>query len=186
MTTISHRGPIKDQNPIKATLIFSLLQLNCGNYQSLSMVDGATFLRFHFGLNVAFKHHIATVPACSSGILNNVLPHRNVRLQTQDMTPHPVTAYRHRADLLYYSLMWNVTLEYTATHFNVYTTGKSFPDLPHTPTNAQLYDTDMMIVSRKLGRKYIYCTNQVLNPGPVVRETNYTICSPCTAASPHF
>ena len=29
--------------------------------------------------------------AYSSGILTNVLPHRNVMLQTQDMTPHPVT-----------------------------------------------------------------------------------------------
>ena len=32
------------------------------------------------------------------------------------MTPHPVTGYRHRVDLsLCYSLMWNLTLEYTAT-----------------------------------------------------------------------
>ena len=64
--------------------------------------------------------HIATVPACSSGILTNVLPQRNVMPQTQDTTPHPVTVYRHGADLsLCYPLMWNVTLEYTATHFNV-------------------------------------------------------------------
>ena len=64
--------------------------------------------------------HITTVPACSSGILTNVLPHRNAMPQTQDTTPHPVTVYRHGADLsLCYPLMWNVTLEYTATHFNV-------------------------------------------------------------------
>ena len=39
--------------------------------------------------------------AYSSGILTNVhvLPHRNVMLQTQDMTPQPVTVYRHGADL---------------------------------------------------------------------------------------
>ena len=36
------------------------------------------------------------------------------------MTSHPVTVYRQGADLsLCYPLMWNVTLEYTATHFNV-------------------------------------------------------------------
>ena len=63
---------------------------------------------------------MATVPACSSGTLTNVLPHRNVMLQTQYMTPHPVTVYRHGTDLsLCYTLMWNVTLEYTTTHFNV-------------------------------------------------------------------
>ena len=64
--------------------------------------------------------HITTVPACSSGTLTNMLPHRNAMPQTQDTTPHPVTEYRHGADLsLCYPLMWNVTLEYTATHFNV-------------------------------------------------------------------
>ena len=64
--------------------------------------------------------HITTVPACSSGALTNVLPHRNAMPQTQDTTPHPVTVYGHGADLsLCYPLVWNVTLEYTATHFNV-------------------------------------------------------------------
>ena len=81
--------------------------------------------------------HIRTVPACSSGALTKVLPHRNAMSQTQDMTPHPVTVYQHRANLsLCYPLMWNVTLEYTTTHFNVLS--KTFPDLPHTPANAQL------------------------------------------------
>ena len=37
-----------------------------------------------------------TEPACSSGNLTNVLPHRNATPQTQDMTPHPVTVYGHR------------------------------------------------------------------------------------------
>ena len=56
----------------------------------------------------------------SSGTLTNVLPHRNAMPQTQDTTPHPVTVYRHGANLsLCYPSMWNVTLEYTATHFNV-------------------------------------------------------------------
>ena len=64
--------------------------------------------------------HIATVPACSSGTLTNVLPHWNAIPQAQDTTPHPVKVYRYGADLsLCYPLMWNVTLEYRATHFNV-------------------------------------------------------------------
>ena len=48
------------------------------------------------------------VPVCSSGTLINVLPHRNAMPQTQDMTPQPVTVYRHGANLsLCYLLMWN-------------------------------------------------------------------------------
>ena len=36
------------------------------------------------------------------------------------MAPHLDTVYRHRVDLsLCYPLMWNVTLVYTTTHFNV-------------------------------------------------------------------
>ena len=59
------------------------------------------------------------VPACSSGTLTKML-HRNAMLQTQDMTPHPVTVYRSKADLLLcYPLMWNVTLEYKITNSNV-------------------------------------------------------------------
>ena len=81
------------------------------------------FLFVCFGFNVALKHlrsYNTTVPACSSDTLTNVLPHRNAMPQTQDTTPHPVTVNRHGADLsLCYPLMWNVTLEYTATHCNV-------------------------------------------------------------------
>ena len=67
------------------------------------------------------------VPTCSSGTLTNVLPHRNAMPQTQDMTPHPVTVYRHGADpSLWYPLMWN------------------------TQANAQLDDAVMVVVSRKL------------------------------------
>ena len=65
--------------------------------------------------------HIAMVIACSSGTLTNMLPHRNAMPQTQDMTPHPVSVYRHRTDLsLYmcYPLMWNVALEDTTIHFD--------------------------------------------------------------------
>ena len=87
---------------------------------------------------------IATVPACSSGTLTNVLPHRNVMPQTQDMTPHPVTVYRHTiGPSLCFPLVWNVTLEYTTTHFNK----------THTQSNDRLVDAAMVVVSQKLGRK---------------------------------
>ena len=84
--------------------------------------------------------HIVTVPACSSG--TNVLPHRNAMPQTQDMTPHPVTVYRHGADLLCYPWMWNVALEYTPTHFKCLGSdliGKFFPDLPHISEHTTLW-----------------------------------------------
>ena len=35
----------------------------------------------------------------------------------------------------------------------LYPTEKSFPDLPHTPANAQLYDTLTVVLSQRLGRK---------------------------------
>ena len=66
------------------------------------------------------RGHIAMVPVCSSGILTNVLQHRNAMLQTQDLTPHPVTVYRQRADLsLCYPLMWSVAVKYATTQFNL-------------------------------------------------------------------
>ena len=100
--------------------------------------------------------HIMTVPVCDSDTLTNVLPQRNAMPQTQDTTLHTVTVYRHGADLsLCYPLMWNVTLEYTATHF------------PHISERST--DSGVEVVSRKLGRKYR--TNLVLNPGPVVCES---------------
>ena len=89
------------------------------------------------------------------------------------MTPHPVTVYIHGPDLsLCYPLMWNITLEYTTTHFNVL--GKSFPNLPHTPANAQLYDTNMVVASRELGIKYR--TNRVLNLLPMLPEFMFGGC----------
>ena len=92
------------------------------------------------------------VPTCSSGTLTNVLPHRNAMSQTQDMTPHRVTVYRHGTDLsLCYPLMWNVTLEYTAIHFNVL--GQTRSGNPSPTLHTQLYDASMVVVSQKLGRK---------------------------------
>ena len=114
--------------------------------------------------------HIKTVSACSSGTLTNMLPHRNGMPKTQDMTSHPVIVYRHGADLsLCYPLMWNVTLEYTATHFNVL--GKTRPEYPSPTfhTHRRTLNSVMMVASRKLCRKYR--TNRVLNAGPVLCES---------------
>ena len=109
------------------------------------------------------------MPACNSGTLTNVLPHRNVMPQTQDTTPHPVTVYRHRADLsLCYPLMWNIALEYTATHFNVL--GETRPGNPSTTFHTHQRTLNLVVNSRKLSRKYR--TNQVSNPGPVVCESS--------------
>ena len=89
--------------------------------------------------------HITTVSACSSNTLTNVLPHRNVMPQTQYMTPHPVIVYRHGADLsLCYPLMWNVTLEYTATHFNVL--GETRPGYPSPTFHTQQQTLNLMLL----------------------------------------
>ena len=78
--------------------------------------------------------------------------------------------YRHGADLsLCYPLMWNVTLKYTVTHFNVLGETRPGNPYPHTPANAQL-DAVMVVNSQKLNRKYR--ANRVLNPGPVVCESS--------------
>ena len=108
-------------------------------------------------------------PACSSGTLTNVLLHRNVMLQTQDVIPHRVTVYRHGADPpLCYPL--NVTLKYTATHFNVL--GQTQPGNPPRPSNTHQRTLNYICSCygvMVLGRKYR--TNRVLNPGPVVCES---------------
>ena len=72
------------------------------------------------------------MPACRFDTLTNVLLHWNAIQQTQDMTPHPVTVYRHRADLaMYYPLMCNVTPE--ATNFYIIVVGLTQPRNPFTP-----------------------------------------------------
>ena len=95
-----------------------------------------------------------------NGTLTNVLPHKNAADTVHDIPPRHdtlMTVYRHRADLsLCYPFMWSVTVEYTNTNFNVLgkiPIWKSFPDRPHPPANSQLYDANMVVVCRKLGRK---------------------------------
>ena len=96
------------------------------------------------------------MPNCSSGTKTNVLSHWNAMPQTQDTTPHPVTVYRHVVDLsLCYPLMWNVTLEYTTTHFDVLgqtRSGNPSPTFPHTPANTQPHGAVMVVISQKFGR----------------------------------
>ena len=61
------------------------------------------------------------------------------------MTPNPVTVYRHGADLsLCYPLMWNVTLEYTATHFNVL--GETRPGNPFPTFHTQQRMLNLMLL----------------------------------------
>ena len=101
------------------------------------------FILFYSHLSVVFWDLMSFINiwghiTCSSGTLSIVLAHWNVMWQTQDITPHPVTVYRHRADLpLCYLLMWNVKLEYTISHFNVL--GQTRPGNPsltsHTHTS---------------------------------------------------
>ena len=55
---------------------------------------------------------------------------------------------------------------HTGIHNYPFPTRKSFPDLPQTPWNGQIYDAVTLVVSLKLGRK---CT--VLNRGLVVRKS---------------
>ena len=98
------------QLPMTRWILFCLCLLVC------------MFVLFVLGLRSLLNiwGYITTAPACSSDTLTNVLRHRNAMPQTQDMTPHLVTVYRHSADLLlYYPYMWNITLEYTDTQFNV-------------------------------------------------------------------
>ena len=50
-----------------------------------------------------------------------VLPHWNAKSQTHDITPLPVTVYRHKVNLtLYYPLLSNITLEAITTHLIVF------------------------------------------------------------------
>ena len=132
-------------NKLETDLFF--LGLSCVRYRA-QLRNRVFFVVVSLGfmslLNV--WGHIATLPACSSGTLTNVLPYRNVMPQTQDMTPHPVTSIqtqgwpvavlsidveRHTGIHNYpFKYLWSDPIE------------ESFPDLPHTPANAQLYDAD--------------------------------------------
>ena len=74
------------------------------------------------GFNVAFKHHTVTVPACSSGtFVQCAATQKSHAADTGHDTPprHSILTV-HRANLsLCYLLMWNITMEYKTTHFNV-------------------------------------------------------------------
>ena len=96
------------------------------------------------------------MPACSSGTLANVLPRRYAMPQ-RHRTWHPT---RHRIQTRGQNVVLSNDVErYTGINnfpllcFGSDPIGKSFLHLSHTPANAQIYDTDMVVVSWKLIRK---------------------------------
>ena len=80
--------------------------------------------------------------------------------------------------------MWNFTLDYTTTHFNVLgqTSDPEVLSRPstHTPANAQFNDAVMVVVSVKLGRKRTLltesCTRDLWCANP------FAICSATPAS----
>ena len=100
-----------------SSIIINLYNLKIKNspnnqtkYLNCFSITNCLFVCFGLTSLLNIWGHIATVPGCNS-TLTNVLPHRNTMPQAQDMTPHPVTIYKHGANMsLYYPLMWNVTL----------------------------------------------------------------------------
>ena len=101
-----------------------------------------------------------------------MLPNRNAMPQRQDMTRTlPVTVYRHRADLsLCYPLMWNVTLEYTTTHFNVLGHIRSGNPSQTFHTHQRTLKS-LMLWCQSEARQKVCRTHCVLNTGPVVCES---------------
>ena len=96
-----------------------------------------------------------------------------------DATPHPVTVYRQIINLsLCYLLMWNITLEHTATHFNILGQTRSGNPFPTFHTYQQTLNV-MMVVSQV--ESVPYPTG--LERGTCGVRVHYAICSP-TAASP--
>ena len=73
----------------KANLSYPVITVN--------QVQSDMFVCFGFKSLLNICGHTTMGPACRSGTLTNVLPHRNAMPQTQDMTPHPITLYRHGA-----------------------------------------------------------------------------------------
>ena len=80
-----------------------------------------SFFFYLLGFNVAFKHlrsYRDGAYTCSSGILTNVLPHRNAMQQTQGMTPPPRHSIQTQ-DRPVVVLSVGVELAYTTTHLNI-------------------------------------------------------------------
>ena len=93
--------------------------------------------------------NIATVPSC--GTFTNMLPHRNAMLQTQDMTPHPITPYRH-IDVEHYTGNHNYPFWYHCSD----PMKKSSLNLPH--TKQTFYSNVIeMVFSENLSRKCTVC-----------------------------
>ena len=100
--------------------------------------------------------HIATVPACSSGTFDQCVatqechaadtghdtpPHHSIQTQSRPVAVLSIDVGRHTG-----------IHSYPFSCLGSDLTGESFPDLPHTPANTQLYDAVMVVVSQKLGK----------------------------------
>ena len=126
------------------------------------------------------------MPACGSRSLTDVLPHRNIMPQTQDMKSHPVTVgYTDTGPTCRCAINWCGTPHYNTqlTILMIWVRRDRYI-LPrpstHTPANAQMYDAVVVVVSQKLGRKCTVPTVSWTCGVPI----HYAIRSP-TAASFH-
>ena len=114
------------------------------------------------------------MPDCNSGILSIELPHRNAMLQTHDMTPYPTTGYRHRDDLMCFTLILDVTLKATITRFNVIV--QTQPKILSQPSYNEVkilpVSTAMMTSSRKCTIYIPYSCKVQPAMGPVACKSN--------------
>ena len=81
------------------------------------------------------------MPACSSGTLTNVLPHRNAMSQTGHDTPphHSIQTQGRPVAVLSIDVERHTGIHnYPSLSLVSDPNGKSFPDLPHTTAKAQL------------------------------------------------
>ena len=99
---------------------------------------------------------------------HGILPRHSI--QTHDMAPHPITVCRHRADLsLCYLLMWNVTLEYTTTHFIILGQTRSGNPPPTLHTHQRSINLMMLLWWQSVGNSvervpYLLCANPLRYP----------------------
>ena len=63
-----------------------------------------------YNVVVALTTEVISQQCLLVGTLTIVLPNRNGTLKPQDMTPHPVTVYRHRANLSFCTIIWCAAL----------------------------------------------------------------------------
>ena len=117
-------------------LLDSWAEVPNSNLNSCMPMQGGSLYHFYFGLWYDPAERRTHDLPCKG--------QTRYRLSQPDTVPQ--TQYTDTDLSLYYPLVWNVTLEYTVTHFNVL--GKTRPGNPS--PNAQVCDAVMVVVSRKL------------------------------------